>query len=294
MVDISKAVFAAGCFWGVQSTFDAVPGVVSTQVGYTGGHIENPTYEMVCSLNTGHAEAIEIEYNPKKVSYEMLLDIFFSSHNPTTKNRQGPDVGDQYRSAVFYLTKEQKEAALKKIDELNKAKVFNKPIVTEVVKAEKFYPAEEYHQKYNQKKGGASCAIHRNAASSPVPSQEDLKKNLSPEQYDVLINKGTERPFTGKYLNNKEDGTYACGACGNPIFNSEFKYDSGSGWPSFDRAIPGSVRLKTDFSHGMIRTEVVCSNCGSHLGHMFDDGPTETGERFCINSLSMNFEKKDK
>lgn len=303
-MSISHAIFAAGCFWGVQSTFDDIAGVISSRVGYIGGNVSNPTYEMVCQDNTGHAEAIEITYNSDIVTYEQLLDIFFSIHNPTTKNRQGWDVGTQYRSAIFYLDDNQKEQALKKIDELNSSDKLKGKIVTEVVKATEFYPAEEYHQKYLQKKGGGKC----NSCSSsnlfnPISeskaseinykdmSETEWKKILTREQYKVLREKGTERPFSGKLLDNKDDGTYVCGACGNPIFTSESKFESGCGWPSFDDAITNSVKLIPDFSHGMNRTEVVCANCGSHLGHLFNDGPTETGERFCINSISMDFEK---
>lgn len=120
--------------------------------------------------------------------------------------------------------------------------------------------------------------------------EEDWKQKLTPDQYRVLREKGTERPFTGQYLNNKSDGTYMCGACGNPIFKSDTKFDSGSGWPSFDKAIPGSIKLTKDNSHGMQRVEVTCAKCGSHLGHLFNDGPTASGERFCINSVSLGFE----
>ncbi len=152
------AIFAAGCFWGVQELFDEVKGVIKTTVGYTGGHTKNPTYREVCSDKTGHAEALQIEYDPKIVSYEKLLEIFWNSHNPTTKNRQGPDVGSQYRSAIFYYTKEQQTAAQKSKETLDKSGKFNKPIVTEIVEAKEFYPAEEYHQKYNEK-NGVSCRI---------------------------------------------------------------------------------------------------------------------------------------
>lgn len=287
-MSISYAIFAAGCFWGVQAAFDSTPGVHSTVVGYIGGELENPSYERVCKGDTNHAEAVEIKFDEKQISYEQLLDKFFTIHDPTTKNRQGWDIGSQYRSAIFYTDENQKKQALVKIAELNKSGKFKKPIVTEVLPATRFYNAEEYHQKYLFKKGKASCS----GCTSPVPSPEELKSKLSAEQYNILINKGTEKPFTGKYLNNHEDGTYTCAACGQPIFASADKFDSGSGWPSFDKSIPGSVKLKKDFSHFMIRTEVVCSRCGSHLGHIFHDGPTNTGERFCINSGAMNFEKE--
>lgn len=160
-MQVSKAIFAAGCFWGIQSVFEAVPGVMSTIVGYTGGRIPNPTYMEVSSQRTGHAEAVEVMFDPDKVSYERLLDIFFANHNPTTLNRQGPDVGNQYRSAVFYFDDSQKQAALKKISTLNQSGAFSSPVVTEVTAAETFYPAEEYHQHYLYKRGQTSCGLRR-------------------------------------------------------------------------------------------------------------------------------------
>lgn len=150
---LAHAIFAAGCFWGIQAAFDAVPGVWSTRVGYTGGSAVNPSYEQVCRGNTGHAEAVEIAYDPEQVSYDKLLDVFFSIHNPTTRDRQGPDIGHQYRSAVFYLNAEQKEAAVAKILELNRSGKFPAPIVTEIAPAKTFYPAEDYHQDYLKNKG---------------------------------------------------------------------------------------------------------------------------------------------
>ena len=288
-MSLAHAVFAAGCFWGVQAAFDQVPGVQSTVAGYTGGRTANPVYEEVCRDDTGHAEAVQVTYDDSIIGYDDLLDVFFSLHDPTTLNRQGPDVGSQYRSAVFYATPQQRAAALQKISELNKAGVYPRPIVTEVVPAGTFYPAEPYHQKYLAKQGRTSCALQKPEISL---SDQEWQKRLSPEQYDILRRKGTEKPFSGRYLHLQEDGTFSCAACGNPVFDSSAKFDSGSGWPSFDQAVPGSVRLSPDFSHGMKRTEVSCARCGSHLGHVFADGPTATGMRFCINSAAMEFEKK--
>lgn len=148
-----KATFAAGCFWGVQAAFSELKGVVATRVGYTGGHFENPTYEDVCSDQTGHAEAVEITYDPAEISYEKLLDVFWSIHDPTTPNRQGSDIGSQYRSVIFYHNPEQKEQAQRTKDELNESGKFKKPVVTEIVAAGNFYPAEEYHQNYFRKHG---------------------------------------------------------------------------------------------------------------------------------------------
>ena len=150
---MEKAIFAAGCFWGVELNFSLVEGVVKTMVGYIGGDSEDPSYEQVCDKTTGHAEAIEIDYNPNIVSYEELLEKLWDFHDPTTLNRQGPDVGSQYRSAIFFLNEEQKAAAEKSILDTDAAARFKNPIVTGIVEAKKFWPAEEYHQKYLEKKG---------------------------------------------------------------------------------------------------------------------------------------------
>lgn len=153
-----KATFAAGCFWGIEDAFMQLEGVVSTRVGYTGGHTENPTYREVCGDTTGHAEAVLVEYDPQKISYDALLKLFWQIHNPTTLNRQGPDIGSQYRSAIFYHTPEQEEQAKRSKAEMDEAGRFKDPIVTEIIPATPFYEAEEYHQKYNQKHG-RHCSI---------------------------------------------------------------------------------------------------------------------------------------
>ena len=151
------AAFGAGCFWGVEETFRKIDGVIDTKVGYMGGNSKNPNYRDVCSGETGHAEVVKITYDKKKVSYEKLLEVFWESHDPTTRNRQGPDVGEQYRSVIFYYTPEQKRIAEKKKKELEKSGKFKRKIVTQVVKAPMFYKAEEYHQRYLQKKGLNVC-----------------------------------------------------------------------------------------------------------------------------------------
>jgi|SRR5437762_5828521 len=152
-----KAAFAAGCFWGVEETFRQVKGVTSTAVGYEGGSLSNPTYHDVCTDRTGHAETVEVEYDPAQVSYEQLLDIFWNNHNPTTLNRQGPDFGSQYRSAIFYHTPEQLEIAQASKERLSQSGKFKRPIVTQIVPAATFYHAEEYHQRYLQKRGLSHC-----------------------------------------------------------------------------------------------------------------------------------------
>lgn len=156
---MAKATFAAGCFWGVEATFRQIPGVISTRVGYTGGRTENPTYKEVCTDRTGHAEAVEVEFDPAVARYDELLKIFWENHDPTQLNRQGPDWGSQYRSAIFFHSPEQETAARASKDALEKGHRYSKPIVTEIVPAVTFYPAEEYHQQYLEKRGMASCHV---------------------------------------------------------------------------------------------------------------------------------------
>jgi peptide-methionine (S)-S-oxide reductase len=156
---MAKATFAAGCFWGVEATFRALPGVTTTRVGYTGGNLPNPTYKDVCTDGTGHAEAVAVEFDPTKISYDKLLDVFWENHDPTQLNRQGPDWGTQYRSAIFYHSPEQESAAKASKQELEKAHRYSKPIVTQIVPATTFYEAEDYHQQYLEKRGLATCHI---------------------------------------------------------------------------------------------------------------------------------------
>ena len=160
--NLQKATFAAGCFWGVEEVFRKLKGVKSTMVGYTGGKFENPSYEDVCTDETGHAEAIQVQYDPNEISYEQLLKVFWSVHDPTTKDRQGPDIGSQYRSMISYHTSEQETLAKKIKEELERSGKFKSKIVTEIVPTSSFYKAEEYHQKYYQKRGGGSCYVQTN------------------------------------------------------------------------------------------------------------------------------------
>jgi peptide-methionine (S)-S-oxide reductase len=153
------ATFAAGCFWGVEAIFRALPGVTGTRVGYTGGALAAPTYEAVCTDRTGHAEAVEVTYDPARVSFDDLLAVFWENHDPTTTNRQGPDAGSQYRSAIFYHTPEQQAEAEQSAAVLRRSHAYPRPIVTQIVPAVRFYPAEEYHQRYLEKRGLASCHI---------------------------------------------------------------------------------------------------------------------------------------
>jgi peptide-methionine (S)-S-oxide reductase len=309
---IQTAVFALGCFWGAERLFWRMPGVYTTAVGYAGGSTPNPDYDGVCSGRTGHAEAVLVAFDPSKVSYESLLKTFFEEHDPTQGMRQGADVGTQYRSAIYYTSEKQCRAAemvrAKYNDALQKAGL--KPITTEIEQAGPFYYAEDYHQQYLHKVPGGYCGLQGTGVSCSVAAEpeddsgckdlpatdDEWRRRLTPEQYAVLRQAGTERAFSGDYVNTEDDGLYRCGACGNPLFDSGMKFHSGSGWPSFTEAIsPGAVELLEDTSHGMARTEVRCARCQSHLGHLFDDGPREAGgQRWCMNSLALDLEPADR
>lgn len=273
------AYFAGGCFWCTEAVFKTVPGVRRVTPGYTGGGEANPSYEEVSTGLTGHAEAVKIEFDPEEISYGELLDIFFESHDPTQINRQGNDIGPQYRSAVFYLSEEQKKQAKEKIDSLASSGRFDQPIATRVEPLGEFYEAEEEHREfYLRNKEHLYC-----------------RAVISPKLEKLRVTRfgGTEKPFTGKLVNEKGKGVYVCSTCGAELFSSDAKYDSGTGWPSFsDPANRENIELKEDLSHGMIRTEVKCRRCGAHLGHVFDDGPGPEGKRYCINSVCLDLREK--
>ncbi|MCH7999840.1 MAG: peptide-methionine (S)-S-oxide reductase MsrA [Chloroflexi bacterium] len=307
---VQTAVFALGCFWGAERIFWQAPGVYTTAVGYAGGHTPNPTYEEACSGKTGHAEAVLVAFDRDQISYASLLKIFFEAHDPTQGMRQGNDAGTQYRSAIYYADEEQRQAAESARYMYNEALERDgyPAITTEIAPAGPFYYAEEEHQQYIHKVPNGYCGLAGTGVSCSIPTssevddgllevaqtEEEWRRRLSPEQYPVLRQAGTERPFTGEYVNTDDDGVYRCAACGNPLFDSLKKYQTDCGWPSFTDAVsPEAVDLIEDRSHGTVRTEVRCARCDSHLGHVFDDGPSERGgQRWCINSLSLDFDQR--
>lgn len=290
------ATFAGGCFWCMVKPFDEYEGVESVISGYTGGYTENPTYEEVCTDLTGHIEAIQITFDDEVISYKELLDIYWSVIDPTQVGGQFADLGHHYKTVIFYHDEGQRIEAEKSKEELDKSGLYDKPIVTEILKAAPFYEAEEYHQYYYKKNPVHYDRYFRGSGRAKHINKMWAKKNLTPMQYEVTQNSKTEPPFRNEYYNNFEDGIYVDIVSGEVLFTSKDKFDSGCGWPSFAKpAEKGVLGFKEDYSHNMTRVEVVGGKSGSHLGHVFDDGPEELGGlRFCINSAALKFISKDK
>lgn len=311
--EILRTVYlAGGCFWGVEAFMDRIPGVTETEVGYANGTTANPTYEEVCNENTGHAETVRVQYDPHVISLEKLLRAFFSIIDPTSKNRQGYDIGKQYRTGVYFLTSEDQAIAESFFN--SQRTRYEKPLAVELLPLENYYPAEEYHQKYLEKNPNGYChvnfeklkeiepllplqkpltpkSVSINPSEYAVPTDAELKKKLTELQYRVTQEGATESPFTNEYYENKEPGIYVDITTGEPLFSSLDKYHSGSGWPSFTRPInPEVLKENTDTAHGMVRNEIRSRIGNAHLGHVFDDGPTDQGGlRYCINSAALRF-----
>ncbi|WP_373874560.1 peptide-methionine (R)-S-oxide reductase MsrB [Capnocytophaga catalasegens] len=299
----SEIYFAGGCFWGTEHFFKQIRGVISTEVGYANGKIKNPTYKQVSSGDTGFAETVKVVYHRKNINLEKLIDLYFKTIDPTSLNKQGNDIGTQYRTGIYYKNTSDLPIIQASISEL--AKKYSQPIVIEVLPLDNFYRAEEYHQAYLDKNPGGYCHISTELfdlarKANPVksfqkPNEETLKKQLTAEQYAVTQENATERPFKNEYWNEFRQGIYVDITTGEPLFVSSDKFDSGCGWPSFSKPIDKNlIKEKTDTSHGMQRIEVRSKTGNSHLGHVFDDGPKELGGlRYCINSASLRFIPKE-
>ncbi|MCW5889700.1 MAG: peptide-methionine (R)-S-oxide reductase MsrB [bacterium] len=319
-VDHREATFAGGCFWCMEPPFEKLPGVLEVVSGYTGGSQQDPTYEEVSAGGTGHVEAVLVRYDPARVSYETLLEVFWRQIDPTDAGGQFVDRGAQYRSAIFVHDGEQRRLAEASKQRLAASGRFAKPIVTDVVAFERFWPAEEYHQDYYRKNPiryryyrygsgrdrfldeawGAEreVTVRDEAEKDPKTpaagrtelSDGELRKKLTPMQYEVTQNEGTEPPFRNEFWDEKRDGLYVDVVSGEPLFSSRDKFDSGTGWPSFTKPVDASRIVEhEDRRLLMSRTEVRSKDGDSHLGHVFADGPGPDGLRYCINSASLRF-----
>lgn len=305
----SEAVLAGGCFWCVEADFKKLTGVNEVISGYAGGTEDNPTYKNYAGK--GYIEAVRIFYNPQDITFGQILDYFLRHIDPTDAGGQFADRGPGYRPVIFYQTEEEKNIAHKSLLALAQSGKFSRPVAVDVIKHTRFFPAEDYHQDYAAKNpmhygayrigsgregffrqtwGDNICPLPLRQDKDSPEKDETLKKKLSSLQYEVTQKNGTEPPFFNEYADNKREGIYVDIVSGEPLFSSLDKYDSGSGWPSFTKPLESTniVEKKESFN-AITGTEVRSMQANSHLGHVFPDGPGQTGLRYCINSAALRF-----
>lgn len=305
------AILAGGCFWCTESAFDGLPGVVEAVSGYTGGQKPNPTYEEVSAGGTGHFESIEVRFDPTKITYARILNVFWRQIDPTDAGGQFADRGSQYRAAIFVRNDEQRRIAEASKAALEAKHWFDKPIATLILPAGPFYRAEDYHQDYHDKNPVAYKAYKWGSGRGPYldrvwkdkpaievaekrpyvkPNDDELRRRLTPLQYDVTQRGGTEPAFDNTYWDNHEPGIYVDIVSGEPLFSSTNKFDSGTGWPSFTTPLVADNVVQTKGgASALFGSEVHGRLAGSHLGHVFGDGPAPAGLRYCIDSASLRF-----
>ncbi|MBC8535945.1 peptide-methionine (S)-S-oxide reductase MsrA [Feifania hominis] len=291
---------AGGCFWGVERFVQALPGILYTQAGYANGRTEWPTYEQVCSGETGHAEAVLVRFDAQTLTLKTLVELFFTIIDPTLRDRQGNDCGSQYRSGVYYA-----DPGDLPVIEAVFARVraqYERPLCTELAPLTHFWPAEEYHQSYLQKNPGGYCHIPPgrfqqawrmlvDPALYPMPPLELLRETMDPLAFRVAFESETEPAYSNVYWDRFEPGLYVDVASGEPLFSSADKFRSPCGWPAFSKPIdPAVISEHRDTSFGMERVEVRARVSGIHLGHVFEDGPAQRGgRRYCINGVCLRF-----
>ncbi len=296
---MAEIYLAGGCFWGLEEYFSRITGVTDTTVGYANGQVESTNYQLIHQTN--HAETVQVTYDENLVSLREILLYYFRVIDPLSINKQGNDVGRQYRTGIYYT----KDIDVSVINEVVKEqeRQFGQKIAVEVEPLRHYVLAEDYHQDYLKKNPGGYCHINVNDAYQPLvdpgqyekPSENALKENLSEEAYQVTQHAATERPFHNEYFATFEEGIYVDVTTGEPLFFAGDKFDSGCGWPSFTRPIAKDViKYYQDKSHGMERIEVRSRSGNAHLGHVFTDGPQDQGGlRYCINSAALRFIKKE-
>lgn len=291
--NIKTIYLAGGCFWGVEGYFQRIEGVVDTEVGYANGKSDSTNYNILSI--TDHAETLKLDYDISKISLEEILLHYFRIIDPKSLNRQGNDIGRQYRTGIYYID-EKDLNIINKIMDYERKK--HGEIVVELKKLENFVVGEEYHQDYLNKNPGGYCHVNLETADDPlvdeeylIPSKEELKERLDDLSYDVIVNAGTEKPGTSELNKEYRKGIYVDKVTGEPLFASQDKFDAGCGWPSFSKPIlTGKIKELEDKSFGMNRIEVRSEKSDAHLGHVFDDGPKDKGGlRYCINGVSLEF-----